>query len=595
MKRLEIKAKVAWTSVTRKEAGIEFLDAPEEVRLEIKEWLATDNIEPVYYETHRASESRPASPSTRKDKWTSLVSELTSIPAGIDRVGQNGVAEDFVTSGNIAPLLAETVATSAPPCELAASPLEPAPLRSHKELVKVATPPELALSEAQMADEKEPEIKPEFTIADLAEPSTIESAGIVGIGDPSYRKSDPDFSLPSDKLLNTPLRPIVVPSNRSNGATNGSRTFRDAPSSTATEDDFLKKARALFEPKGLTRREAEPLDAAVLAPAPAPALAPADEPAPILETPAEPEHAAAPPMSDLVATSSPVSEPVPLHHDNARGNEISHLPGSASSRPLGLPGFLSILALCVLLSAVCLVLGIIVGRNVATRSQNIASSHIEVPIRPSPQGPAVGQNDSSSSRSAPRSTLHRQSATDTERKSVHAQASRSRVESQLHARSTQVSPSDSSNEDAAENESTPQSMQNRSPDVSGTPTGPVSGIRVTPPAPAASNSFTAPPDASAIQHPQPPADRLVPAYPIYRVQPIYPRAAIQLGIEGTVKIHATIARDGTVKNLRVVTGPSVLSPAAIDAAQYWRYIPALRNGEPIETETDINIEFHLPR
>src|SRR5215472_18565921 len=138
-------------------------------------------------------------------------------------------------------------------------------------------------------------------------------------------------------------------------------------------------------------------------------------------------------------------------------------------------------------------------------------------------------------------------------------------------------------------------MQNRSPDVSGTPTGPVSGIRVTPPAPAASNSFTAPPDASAIQHPQPPADRLVPAYPIYRVQPIYPRAAIQLGIEGTVKIHATIARDGTVKNLRVVTGPSVLSPAAIDAAEYWRYIPALRNGELIETETDINFEFHLPR
>lgn len=91
----------------------------------------------------------------------------------------------------------------------------------------------------------------------------------------------------------------------------------------------------------------------------------------------------------------------------------------------------------------------------------------------------------------------------------------------------------------------------------------------------------------------PPSDRLVPAYLIYRVEPIYPRTA--LGIEGTVKIHATVGRDGMVKNLKVVSGPPPLSAAALDAAQYWRYIPALRNGEPVETEADISIEFHRPR
>ena len=88
---------------------------------------------------------------------------------------------------------------------------------------------------------------------------------------------------------------------------------------------------------------------------------------------------------------------------------------------------------------------------------------------------------------------------------------------------------------------------------------------------------------------------MVAAYLIYRVEPIYPRPALQAGVEGTVKIHATVGRDGSVKNLKVVSGPALLTSAAIDAAQYWRYIPALRNGEPVETDADISVEFHLPR
>jgi TonB family protein len=111
----------------------------------------------------------------------------------------------------------------------------------------------------------------------------------------------------------------------------------------------------------------------------------------------------------------------------------------------------------------------------------------------------------------------------------------------------------------------------------------------------ASGSHASPSDANAAPQPQPPSDRMVAAYLIYRVEPIYPRSALQLGIEGTVKIHATVGRDGTVKNLKVVSGPSLLTSAAMDAAQYWRYIPALRNGEPIETDAEISIEFHRPR
>lgn len=92
---------------------------------------------------------------------------------------------------------------------------------------------------------------------------------------------------------------------------------------------------------------------------------------------------------------------------------------------------------------------------------------------------------------------------------------------------------------------------------------------------------------------QPPPDRLVPAHAIYRVEPFYPRVALQQGVEGTVKIRATVDRDGKVKNLKVISGPALLTASALDAAQYWRYIPSLRNGEPIETEEEISIEFHL--
>ena len=84
-KRLETKGKVAWTSGTKKEAGVEFVDLPEEVRLEIRDWLASENLEPVYIESAPNVDSS-ARPPARRDKWTNLVSELSSIPAGIDRV-----------------------------------------------------------------------------------------------------------------------------------------------------------------------------------------------------------------------------------------------------------------------------------------------------------------------------------------------------------------------------------------------------------------------------------------------------------------------------------------------------------------------------
>ena len=81
---------------------------------------------------------------------------------------------------------------------------------------------------------------------------------------------------------------------------------------------------------------------------------------------------------------------------------------------------------------------------------------------------------------------------------------------------------------------------------------------------------------------------------LYRVEAVYPPEAIAKHVEGTVKLNAVIGRDGHVMGLGVVSGPALLVPSALSAAKEWRYVPALLNGEPVETQTDITIEFHLP-
>jgi TonB family protein len=109
------------------------------------------------------------------------------------------------------------------------------------------------------------------------------------------------------------------------------------------------------------------------------------------------------------------------------------------------------------------------------------------------------------------------------------------------------------------------------------------------------NAFSklAPPQPPSQPAPQLPeqGDRLVASSLLYRVEPLYPAEAAQKHVEGTVKLRAVIGRDGRVMGLGLVSGPPSLVPAAMRAAREWRYIPALLNGEPVESETDIAIEF----
>jgi len=80
---------------------------------------------------------------------------------------------------------------------------------------------------------------------------------------------------------------------------------------------------------------------------------------------------------------------------------------------------------------------------------------------------------------------------------------------------------------------------------------------------------------------------------IYKVIPTYPMVAQAIHASGTVILQATISRTGTIENLHVVSGPALLRQAALDAVKQWLYRPYLLNGQPVEVETAVSVEFKL--
>lgn len=80
---------------------------------------------------------------------------------------------------------------------------------------------------------------------------------------------------------------------------------------------------------------------------------------------------------------------------------------------------------------------------------------------------------------------------------------------------------------------------------------------------------------------------------ISQPRPKYPAEAKAARIQGVVKLVANIAKDGTVKDLNVISGHPLLVPAALEAVKQWVYQPTLLNGSPTEVETEIDVNFTL--
>ncbi len=75
--------------------------------------------------------------------------------------------------------------------------------------------------------------------------------------------------------------------------------------------------------------------------------------------------------------------------------------------------------------------------------------------------------------------------------------------------------------------------------------------------------------------------------------PQYPQMARIAHIQGDVVLQATISKNGTVENLHAISGHPILIQAALDAVRQWRYKPYVLNGEPVEVETTIKVQFHM--
>jgi periplasmic protein TonB len=80
---------------------------------------------------------------------------------------------------------------------------------------------------------------------------------------------------------------------------------------------------------------------------------------------------------------------------------------------------------------------------------------------------------------------------------------------------------------------------------------------------------------------------------VRQIKPVYPPLAKAARVQGTVKFEAVIAKDGSIQNLHLISGPPLLVQAAMQAVQQWQYRPTLLNGEPVEVITTIDVNFTL--
>ena len=96
-------------------------------------------------------------------------------------------------------------------------------------------------------------------------------------------------------------------------------------------------------------------------------------------------------------------------------------------------------------------------------------------------------------------------------------------------------------------------------------------------------------------HHTPPVSVIMEGNLIHKVEPRYPVIAQQVRIQGTVVIKALISRTGTIEHAEAESGQSLLAGAALAAVRQWKYKPYYLNGEPVEVETEITVNFVLNR
>ena len=80
---------------------------------------------------------------------------------------------------------------------------------------------------------------------------------------------------------------------------------------------------------------------------------------------------------------------------------------------------------------------------------------------------------------------------------------------------------------------------------------------------------------------------------IHEIKPTYPQIAKAARVQGQVVLQALISKQGTIENLKVMSGHPMLVQSALEAVKQWRYKPYILNGEPVEVDTQVTVNFTL--
>jgi|HubBroStandDraft_6_1064221.scaffolds.fasta_scaffold68734_2 TonB family protein len=73
----------------------------------------------------------------------------------------------------------------------------------------------------------------------------------------------------------------------------------------------------------------------------------------------------------------------------------------------------------------------------------------------------------------------------------------------------------------------------------------------------------------------------------------YPLLGQHMSVQGSVVLQAVVGVDGSIEDLRVISGPAILTTAAQQAVRQWRFKPYLQNGQPVETKARITVNFSI--
>jgi protein TonB len=75
--------------------------------------------------------------------------------------------------------------------------------------------------------------------------------------------------------------------------------------------------------------------------------------------------------------------------------------------------------------------------------------------------------------------------------------------------------------------------------------------------------------------------------------PVYPDLARSVRLQGHVVLAIVIGKDGSVEEIKLVSGHPLLAPAAMEAVKQWTYKPTMLNGQPVQVQTQVTVNFSL--